>query len=133
MFGRCWREQEGPQKVTIQNPPIILDLILFPCHFVAYCSQLNNSRQVRKCLYENIKLVIIWKGSKISCNKFAQTNHCSLCLQEKKSIFHHVTKNRLDIMNSRSEIFGSCNCKTIFCQFVRKNLGTEEGVAPETV
>ena len=31
-------------------------------HFVTHCSHLYNSRQVNQCVYENIKLEILWKG-----------------------------------------------------------------------
>ena len=105
----------------------------FARHFAAHCSHLYNSRQVRKFVYENIKLEILWKGSQISCNKSAATPKCSLCLQERRYISHYWNKNRLGIMNSRSEIFSSCGCKTRFCQFTGGHLGTDDGVAPETV
>ena len=105
----------------------------FSINFAAHCTNLTNSRQVKKFVYENIKLDIICKGSHISCNKSAHTNKCSLCLQEKRFISHHITQNRLSIMNSKSEIYGNCNCKTRFCQFTGSILGTEGSVAPETV
>ena len=82
---------------------------------------------------ENFKLEILWKGSQISCNNSPATHKCFLCLQERRHISHYWNKNRLGIMNSRSEIFNSCGCKTRFCQLTGGHLGTEDGVAPETV
>ena len=105
----------------------------FDFHFDSHCSQLSNSRKFIKFVYENIKLEIVWKGSQISCNKSANSNKCSLCLQERRFISHHFNQNRLGIMNSKSEIFGLCNCKTRFCQFTGSTMGTDEGDAPETV
>ena len=105
----------------------------FARHFAAHCSHLSNSWQVRKFVYENIKLLLLWKGSQISCNKSAATPRCSLCIQERRHIYHYWNKNRLGIMNSRSEIFNSCGWNTRFFQFTGGHLGTEDGVAPETV
>ena len=105
----------------------------FSRHFAAHCSHLVNSRQVRKFVYENIKLEILWKGSQISCNKSANSNKFSLFLQERRFISHNFNQNRLGIMNAKSEIFGSCNCKTRFCQFTGSTMGTDDGDAPETV
>ena len=72
---------------------------IFACHFSAHCSYLSNSRQVRKFSYENIKLEIVWKGSKISCNKSANSNKCSLCFQERRLISYHFNENILGVMN----------------------------------
>ena len=126
-FRDVWKMLERTRRPTEGNYPEPTNNFCsdtFDRLFSAHCSQLTNYRQFRKFVYENIKLDIIWKRSQISCNKSSQTKLFSLCLQEKKSIFHHVTKRWL---------FGSGNCKTRFCQFVRNNLGTEEGIAPETV
>ena len=105
----------------------------FARHFAAHCFHLSNSRQVRKFVYENIKLEIVWKGFQIYCNKSSNSNKFSHCLQERRLISHHLSQNRLGIMNSKSEMFGSCSCKPRFCQFTVSHLGTEDGVAPETV
>ena len=132
-FRDVWKVMEKSGRPSSSDSPNDFKSDTFARHFAAHCSHLFNSRQVRKFVYENIKLDIVWKGSQIYCNKSANSNKCSLCLQEKRFISHYFSHNRLGIMNSKSEIFGSCNCKSRFCQFTGSHLGTEDGVAPETV
>ena len=102
-----------------------------------------------KCKPKDVRAIlrveIIWQGDPISCNKSFGKRNCSLCLAEKLAIWNATIeeerkvkegkgkiKNKL--MNSRSEILGSCAYRAKFHKFIRlyqKN--TDDGTKLERV
>ena len=76
---------------------------------------------------------ILWQGSQIGCMKTACTLNCKLCMVERKAICSLWRSNKSKIINNKSEIFGSCKCKTRFHKFtkVQPTSGTEEAFIAE--
>jgi len=78
------------------------------------CRDLNSSSEVKAKLKETIEVKILWQGDRLKCMNSARTPHCRLCMNEKKIILSRFRHDRSNIINDRSELYGSCKCTTKF-------------------
>ena len=75
---------------------------------------------VKDMQFNNTKELYSWIRSKweisIVCMKTANTRNCSLCMQEHVKLFYAFNDETLKkkLMNSRTEFYGNCSCKTRF-------------------
>ena len=75
------------------------------------------------------KIEIIQKMQVVSALKTAGTRNCQLCMKERVQLFYamHEKKTSHNLMNSRSELFGKCTCKTRFLRlYAVGNAGADE-------
>jgi len=66
---------------------------------------------------EHWTIDIVHKGNMISHMKSAGTKSCSLCMQERVHLwfaFHKQRSQKLKLMNSRTELYSRCSCKSRF-------------------
>jgi hypothetical protein len=66
-----------------------------------------------------LKVEVLHKGSAISMMKTAGSKNCTLCMQERINLFYEFgDKERCkNLINSKSELFGTCSCKARFLRF----------------
>ena len=70
---------------------------------------------------------ILWQGNQIRSMKSACTLSCKLCMVERKEIAKRWRTDKKSLINDRSEMFGSCKCKTRFHRFILDdNAGTDD-------
>ena len=75
---------------------------------------------------------ILHEGSAISMMKTAGSKNCSLCMQERINLFYDFgDKERCKkLINSKSELFGTCSCKARFLRFCAVgNAGADEATS----
>ena len=80
----------------------------------------------------NWKVEVLHKGSKINNMKTAGTKNCQLCMKERVLLFHAFSKRESQtckLMNSKTELYGQCSCKTRFLRLQAVgNEGTDEAI-----
>jgi len=104
----------------------------FAIHMADECRECTSSNQVRAKLKERLAVRILWKGDPIRCLKSACTLSCRICMEERKEICKRWRECKGLLMNKKSEIYGSCTCKTRFHRLQRRNSnGTDDGHVPE--
>ena len=90
----------------------------------------------RKDLYEWIRrhweIEVLDKTSQINHMKTAGTKNCQLCMKERVLLFHAFSKRESQtckLMNSKTELYGQCSCKTRFLRLQAVgNEGTDEAI-----
>ena len=104
----------------------------FAKHMADRCRECISSNQVRAKVKERLEVRILWKGNPIRCLKSACTLSCRICMEERKEICKRWRECRDQLMNAKSEIYGSCTCKRRFQRLLRRNpKGTDPGHVPE--
>ena len=85
----------------------------------------NMSFDTKKEMYtwirSNWRVEIVYRGSVITNMKSAGTKNCNLCMQERIKLFYAFHKKKTpnnNLMNSRTEMYGKCTCKTRFLRLV---------------
>ena len=81
----------------------------------------------------NWEVEVLHKGSKINHMKTAGTKNCHLCMKERVELFHAFSKKRSptgNLMNSKTEMYGQCTCKTRFLRLQAVgNAGADEATS----
>lgn len=99
----------------------------FAVHFADHCRDCNNSNEVKAKMKRLMDVKILWQGKQIQSMKSACTLKCKLCMMERKEIAKKWRTDKKSLINDRSEIFGSCKCRTRFHRFTfGKYAGTDE-------
>jgi hypothetical protein len=85
----------------------------------------KEGRTTRKDIREIVRVEVLWKGNPISVMKtFGQVN-CTLCMKERLAIVKAMRKEPHKLINSSTEIYGTCRHKTQFHRFTNYNTSTE--------
>jgi len=103
-------------------------------HMWSHAKDMNFSSksEMYQWIMRNWQIEIVYKGSIISAMKTAGTKNCSLCMKERVKIFHAMRKKKTlsqNLMNSRSEMYGSCSCKTRFLRLKAVGSGGADEVS----
>ena len=91
----------------------------FAKHFAELCKDCTTSNEVKAKLKKIVDVSIIWTGDRLRCMKSARTLDCRICMAEREEILARMRANPDKVINDRSEIFGSCNCRTNFYKLSR--------------
>jgi cell pole-organizing protein PopZ len=91
----------------------------------------------RKELYgwirSNWEIEVLDRTSQINHMKTAGTKNCQLCMKERVELFHEFSKKKSpthNLMNSKSELYGQCSCKTRFLRLQAVgNAGADEATS----
>ena len=88
-------------------------------HMWSHCKEnvFANNAEMFEWIRSKWKVEIIHKSSMVQTMKTAGTRKCQLCMQERVALFHAFHKNKTrthNLMNSRTEMYGACTCKTRF-------------------
>ena len=134
-LGALFREEFGSatEAETLVNLECIrtrilqlkLDTILagIPCstftrHLWAHTKGLTFATEAHlyQWIWRHILVNILHKGTIISWSKSVKTKDCRFSMQEKVNFFHALNHpiNKPKTINSKSEIYGTCSCKTRF-------------------
>ena len=78
--------------------------------------QFNNTKELYSWIRSKWEISIVSKSNVISCMMTANTRNCSLCMQEHVKLFYDFNDEtqKKKLMNSRTEFYGNCSCKTRF-------------------
>ena len=100
----------------------------------SHCQGLNFEKKedLFKWCRGKLKVEVLHKGSAISMMKTAGSKNCSLCMQERINLFYDFgDKERCKkLINSKSELFGTCSCKARFLRFCAVgNAGADEATS----
>jgi len=112
-----------------------LDVSNFTKHMWSHAEE--QDFQSKTALYawvrENMEVDLVHKSNMISTMKTAGTKSCKLCMQERINLFFEFGKKKTlthNMMNSRTELYGSCSCKTRFLRLrAVGNAGAEEATS----
>ena len=94
--------------------------------------EFSSKKELYKHLRENVvKIEVVHQTSAVNHLKSAGTKNCKLCMQERINLFHAFSKKKNDddpgIMNSRTELYSKCSCKTRFARLCAvENKGADE-------
>ena len=125
-------------RTQILQPQLDTILAGIPCstltqHLWAHTKDLifATEAQLYQWIRKHILIDILHKGTIISWSKSAKTKDCRLCMQERINLFYALNHpiDKTKIMNSNSEMYGTCSCKTHFlwlCAFGKE--GADEAI-----
>jgi hypothetical protein len=95
--------------------------------------EFESKKELNKWIRRNWKIEVLHKTSLISSMKTAGTKDCRLCMQEKINLFHAFRKKKYskgNLLNSKTEMYGQCSCKTRFLRLVAVgDVGADEATS----
>ena len=94
----------------------------------------DNADQLRAWARSLITVEIHWQGNFCSMMKTMSTKDCQLCAKERCTLWRQMNCKKVrtaevsgNLMNSRTELHGACNCKTRFLRLKsRLDQGADE-------
>jgi len=97
-------------------------------HMWSHAKNMNfeTKGEMYQWIMRNWRIEVVHKSSIISNMKTASTKNCSLCMEERVQLFKAMQERKKlthNLMNSRSELYGTCSCKTRFLRL--KAVGNE--------
>jgi hypothetical protein len=92
-------------------------------HMWSHCKNMSfdDKNEMYTWIRSNWHVEIVYRGSVITNMKSAGTKNCNLCMQERIKLFYAFHKKKTpnnNLMNSRTEMYGKCTCKTRFLRLV---------------
>ena len=124
---------EAATTATVKKREKYLALDSFARHFAEHCKDCRNKNEVRRMMKEILEYKVIWKGDRINCMKTHKKLNCALYMKERLEILCRWRKDKTKLINDRHKMFGPCQCKTRFHQFVRTTANTDDGSILERV
>ena len=104
-------------------------------HMWSHCKNMSfdDKNEMYAWIRSNWRVEIVYRGSVITNMKSAGTKNCNLCMQERIQLFYAFHKKKTpnnNLMNSRTEMYGKCTCKTRFLRLVAVgNGGADEATS----
>jgi hypothetical protein len=93
------------------------------CHLLSHIhhTQFKSTLEVQEWCQSHISVDILWKSNTISLMNTARTKLCRLCAAEQMTIGHNFVHSERSkkIINLKTEMRGTCICKTRFLRFLR--------------
>ena len=77
----------------------------------------KNDLPTPSTLREMSTFKVLWRGGIISMMKSFGTNLCKFCIKERIEILNRTYKDKGNLINSNSEIYGACKHKSRFHRY----------------
>ena len=75
---------------------------------------------------EKMSFSILWQGNPITVNKTFGSKNCRLCMRERTLILKNMYREKCQLVNNKSEIYGTCRHIPKFHRFTKISTGTDE-------
>ena len=92
----------------------------FAKYFAKFFDAKNNPPRC-PTVRELCEFKILWSGNILNCMRDFGTDKCKLCMKERLEILRKHRKNPNLLINSCTEIYGSCRHKSRFHRYAQEN------------